>query len=444
MRDQHQRARELEQAFFKNFEGRNVEIVGGLVQEQDVRRFEHQLGDDHTRLFAAGETADRSVELLGPEHESLRPADHMDRPVVEDDGVAGGPQGLPERLRRVEPRTVLIEHHDLQAKGVGDRAGVRLLGSREHAHQRGLAAAVAAEEAQPEPRGEGEVELRDDRALTVALGHALRDDELFGPALRGREVDPDRGLLRPSIEIREFALHASRFVDAGLGLARARLGLPREPHEFAAHTVAQRILIRGLTGQKLILLLEVAGVVPGHVTHSQSERLVQLDHPAGDGFEEVAIVADGDERLGLAGQEVFEPENAFEVKVVGGFVEEQQFGLADEFDRDGETLLPAAGEDCGLRVGIVKARGAHHDRDPGVDLVRVQRPAFERRTQDLLDGVIGIERRILGHETKAQALARGAGPRARLLESGEDPEQGGLARTVRADEADVIALEHAE
>ena len=272
----------------------------------------------------------------------------------------------------IETRAMLIEHHDLQTLGVGHRAAVRLLGSREHPHQRGLAAAVAAEKAEPQAGRESEVELRDDGPVAVTLGEVLRHDELLGPPFRGREVDADRGLLRPSVEVGEFALHASRLVDPGLGLARARLGLAREPHQFAAHAVAQRILVGGLAGQKLVLLLEVSAVVAGHIAHAEREGLVQLDHPTGDRFEEVAIVADGDEGLGLAGQQVFEPQDAFEVEMVRGLVEEEQLGLADQLDGDGEALLPAPGEDRGLRVGVVEARLPHHDGDVGVDFVGIE------------------------------------------------------------------------
>jgi hypothetical protein len=59
MRDQHQRALELGQRLLEHFEGRDVEIVGGLVQDQHVRRLAHQPRDQDPRLLAAREARDR-------------------------------------------------------------------------------------------------------------------------------------------------------------------------------------------------------------------------------------------------------------------------------------------------------------------------------------------------------------------------------------------------
>ena len=67
---------------------------------------------------------------------------------------------------------------------------------------------------------------------------------------------------------------------------------------------------------------------PSTSRRPDGERAVELDHAAGDGLEEVAVVADGHERLGLARQQLLEPEDAVEVEVVGGLVEQQQLGLA--------------------------------------------------------------------------------------------------------------------
>ena len=156
-------------------------------------------------------------------------------------------------------------------------------------------------------------------------------------------------------------------------------------------------------------------------------------------------MAHGDERLGLAGQQLLEPEDAVDVEVVGGLVEQQQLGLAHQLARDGEPLLPAARQrrsspaprprspPCpSPRPRARRSRGgrAAGRRVPGAGPSRRSRTRRE-------DGV-------LRHVADAQSLARGARTRRGRLDAGQDLEQRRLAGAVRAHEPDVVALEHAE
>ena len=77
------------------------------------------------------------------------------------------------------------------------------------------------------------------------------------------------------------------------------------------------------TEQPLLLLLEPGRVVafPG-----KGACAVQLENPAGDVVEEVAIVRDGDDRSLVLVQEVLEPGDRLGVEMVGRLVEQQQVG----------------------------------------------------------------------------------------------------------------------
>ena len=80
----------------------------------------------------------------------------------------------------------------------------------------------------------------------------------------------------------------------------------------------------------------------------------------------------GQKRLRLAHQQVLEPQNALEVEVVRGLVEQQQLGLPRQLARDHQALLPAAGERVD-RLGAVRESGlAERDSDACVDLVLVE------------------------------------------------------------------------
>ena len=444
MGDEDEGARELEQALLEHLEGRDVEVVRGLVEEQQVGGLEHQPGEHRARLLAAGQPAHRRLELLGAEEEALRPARDVNAAALEDDRVAVRGQRALERDLGVETRAVLVEHHDLEAGGVLDRARVGRLLPGQEAKERALAGAVRAEEAEARPRREDEVEAAHDVAVPVALGQPLGHHEPLRLALRRREVEPHGRGLRARVEVRELVLQALRLVDARLRLAGARAGLAREPVELAPHPVAERLLVGRLPGQQLVLLLQEPAVAPAHVEEAEGERAVELDHAPRHRLEEVAVVAHRHEGLRLARQQLLEPEDAVHVEVVRGLVEEEELRLADQGARDREPLLPAAGEDPGRLLAVGEAGLPHRHRDLPVDLVLVQVVVPERLAQDGEDGRPGVEDRVLRHVADPQALARGARAGRGLLEAGQDLQECRLAGAVRAHEADVVALEDAE
>ncbi len=58
VRDQYQRAAIFEQAFLEYLEGRNVEIIGGLVEQKYVGWLKHELRNQHASPLSAREPSD--------------------------------------------------------------------------------------------------------------------------------------------------------------------------------------------------------------------------------------------------------------------------------------------------------------------------------------------------------------------------------------------------
>ena len=81
-------------------------------------------------------------------------------------------------------------------------------------------------------------------------------------------------------------------------------------------------------GEQLLLvglaLLEVVVVV---AAVADEPALADLDDAADELVEELAVVRDEEDRAGVGLEVVLEPEQGFEVEVVGGLVEQQQVGL---------------------------------------------------------------------------------------------------------------------
>jgi hypothetical protein len=55
-------------------------------------------------------------------------------------------------------------------------------------------------------------------------------------------------------------------------------------------------------------------------------------------------VGDDEERETLLRQVLLEPQDAFEVQVVGGLIQEKEVRFTQDLHEDGESLAPATGE----------------------------------------------------------------------------------------------------
>ena len=121
MRHQHQRAAKFQQALFQYFERRNVEVVGRLVEQQQVGGLQHQLSDQHARAFASGKLADRAIQVFAGERETLAPSRHVNHAVLVDHRVAVGRERAAQRQIRIE-LAVLVEVDDAQRRRPSDLA----------------------------------------------------------------------------------------------------------------------------------------------------------------------------------------------------------------------------------------------------------------------------------------------------------------------------------
>ena len=120
--DEDERAGELGEALLEHLERRDVEIVGGLVEQQQVGGLEHEAGEVHAGALAAREPRHRQRELLGPEEEALGPGGDVQRAPLVDDAVGLGRERAAQRLVGVEPVAVLVEVRDAQSRRALDLA----------------------------------------------------------------------------------------------------------------------------------------------------------------------------------------------------------------------------------------------------------------------------------------------------------------------------------
>src|SRR5487761_1863138 len=255
-----------------------------------------------------------------------------------------------------------------------------------------------------------------------------------------------------------------------LSLARARALL--HPFELALERALTRRFLPAFLLEPLLFLPEPAGII---ALIGNPLAAVELENPASDLVEEIAVVRHRDDGAGIFGQKALQPSHRFGVEMVGRLVEQEQIGLLQQQAAQRDAAPFAARE---LGDGGVAGRAAqrvHRDLDRAFDLPAVDRvdlflelgllgeqrvhrvvgqafaqlgadrfEALEQRLDraktvgDVTgDRLFGIERRLLRQIAGGDAFG-GPGLAGKIvLDPGHDAQQGRLARAVSAEHADL-------
>ena len=187
------------------------------------------------------------------------------------------------------------------------------------------------------PRGS----LNDRSSISTRSPYALRssvglDHDVAEPG-SGRHVDLNLVELDVAI-LREQRLVG---VEAGLGLVAPSAGVHPHPLELLVdRALARRVLARLLL-EPGALLLQPARVV---ALVGDAAATVELEDPAGDVVQEIAVVGDRDDRPRVVEQVALEPRDRFGVEMVRRLVEQQQVRLAQQQPAERDAAPLAAGE----------------------------------------------------------------------------------------------------
>ena len=181
MAHQQHRAAVLLQRRLEQLERIDVEVVGGLVEHQHVRRPREQPREQQAVALASGEHLHRRIHALRREQEVAEVAHDVLalRPDLHPVGTRA------DRFRHaaleVELLAHLVEVGDLEVRAVAHGAGIRRELAEDELQQRGLAGAVRSDEADAVAAHQPQRQVGDD----PALAEALRDVLEFGDQLPG-------------------------------------------------------------------------------------------------------------------------------------------------------------------------------------------------------------------------------------------------------------------
>ena len=468
--DDHRAAGKAQQRLFQRAQRIDVQIVGRLVEQQEVAAALQQLGQVQPVALAAGEGAHLLLLVGAAEVEAGRVGPRVDRAAAELELVLAPGDLLVDRLVGIEIVAALVHIGDLHRRAHLEGTAVGLLLAGDHPEQRGLARAVRPDHAHDAAARQREGQILEQEPVAESLGDVARDHHLVAQPLGDRDDDLGAALGLP------LGLLAQLLVagDAGLALGLAGAGDIRTHSSSRCSVFCRADACFSSWPSRRSFLLQPGRVV---ALPRDARAPIELENPAGHVVEEVAVVGDRHHGAGEFGQVALQPRHALGVEVVGGLVEQEHVGLLQEQPAERHPAPLAAGD---LRdVGLARREPERVHRH--VDLV-VQLPEPERvdallkialllqqpghlvvvhRLGELgADLVELVEHRLLLahplHHVAAHVLGRielgflrqvadlGSRQRARLAEEvlvhpGHDAQQGGLPGAVGAEDADLGA-----
>ena len=225
MANHHGAAGKPEDRLLQALEGLDVEVVGRLIEEQQVAGVHQGLGHKHAVSHAARELR-QELLLVGPhevEEAAIGAGIHFALADLDFFGSAG--DLLKHRILVVERLAPLLHGDDLHRLAELEGAGIRRFLPEDHLEEGGLAGAVGADDAH-DPRArkrEGEVLVKTLFAKT--LGDAVCLNHHVAQPLAVRDLD--LGRLHGVLAFLRKQLLVS--LEAGLGLRLAGLGVRLHP-----------------------------------------------------------------------------------------------------------------------------------------------------------------------------------------------------------------------
>ncbi len=468
MADDQDTAGEAEQGIFQGPEGVHVQVVRGLVQEEDVAPFLQELGQVQAVPLPAGEHTHGFLLVRTPEVEpgEVGPGVHLGP--AEMQHVGAGSHLLEHRLLTVQILTGLVHVGQLHGLSHLQRPPIRLLFSHDHPEEGRLARPVCADDAHDGPGGNVEGEVLHEKAVPVSLLQAVGPDHRLAQTRPLGDEDLRRPDLLPLVGTQEVLVG----VDPGLPLGMPGPRRHAHPLQLPLQSPLPGALLLLLNPEPLPLLLQPGGVV---ALPWNPPPPVQLQDPLGHVVQEVAIVGDGHHGPRVLGQVPLQPGHGLGIQVVRGLVQQQHVRSFQEHPAEGHPPPFPSGQGRHVRISRRKAEGVHGHLQlpvqvPGVGGLNAvlevslllhegvhllvgahlgeghahgleadqELPDLPHRQLHVpLHVQVGIQLRLLGQVPDARPLRRPGFPEDVLVQSGHDSQEGALSRAVRPHDPDL-------
>ena len=311
-----------------------IEIVGGLVEDQQVGGFGQGAGEHDTAPFTARQRADRCADLGWIEQKVFKITCDMSGRAADGYHIADAAgQDIAERRFGVQAFPGLIQSDHLQISAELDLAGIRLEGAGQHVEQCGFARTVGSDDAELIAPHNPRREIPDNRIVAITLPDEMRIDDNLAGSIGLRRVHNDVAG-RAAFVLPIFAQVFEGAKAAHIAFAPGRDALAHPfgfPVDFAVEFVPfhfgalQEVIAPVLEFGKAFLEAMALAVVDPH----GCAREVR---------EKATIMADQDQRRTNAAQGLFQKLDRRQVEMVCRLVHQQDIGVRGQ--RPGERGTP--------------------------------------------------------------------------------------------------------
>ena len=336
VRDDDDAASEVLQVLLQNLQRSDVEIVRGLVEDEEIGALHEYSTEVEPALLAPRKLVDVVLLLLGREHEMLEELHGRELPSASPIDVFSGFADCIYHLHLlVELHSVLTIVAETDSLTHDKTATIGLHQSEQHLHESALSCAVIADDAELFVTREVIVEVLEQDKVSVSLAHILGLEYLAADVGRFH-LEPDLLFLDTAmsllLQLVEGFLAIPCFMSSGLRHSS-------HPVEFRPVEVRCPSHLSPSHFQALFTMFEEVGIV---ALIGVDRFFIELEDDGTDAVEEVAVVRDHQEGDVGAREIVLEPLYHLKVEVVRRFIKDEEVGLHDKRIGEGDTLqLPS-------------------------------------------------------------------------------------------------------
>jgi len=322
-----------------------VEMVGRLVQHQEIRRIVEHAGHGEARLLAARERTDLLIHVVAGKLK--RTGQRAQRPNAILREIL---------LQLFENREIGIEHvQRLLGEVAHGEAGAELHvaairhgRARDHLEQGRLACPIAAHYGPAFATANGKAEAVVNHTRTIGLSQVCHYGHLIARTRRHAEIE-----LYDSAFLRQFdLLDLVERLDTALhlrGFCGVRLEALDEALLFRQHGLLSR------ERRLLVTFADIALAFVEIIVAGVDSDLARVDFRdfRDDAVHEFAIMRGHEKRALEALEELLKPDDGFEIEVVGRFVHQQDVGPAQQHAGQRHTHFPAARKRAHIAIDLI-------------------------------------------------------------------------------------------
>ena len=419
------------QIILQDLQSLDIQIVGGLVQDQHVRIFHQNPEKTEAPLFTAGKLGDGRVLLPAVEKKTLAHGGGGNQ-------TFGGPDEFRPFLDKIDDPERFIQSFVLLAEVTGnhrlpdgDGSGIRRFQTKKDTQQSGFSAAVRPDDAHPVVFQKGVGKITEQGPPFVGLGKIFDLDDLV-PEAGGQRGNGHIPLLDNPVPVPQ----GLETLDMRLLLGGTGTGPAHHPGQIllvkSRHFPLRRqgVIQPLLTGLQILFVISL---VP------EDAGLVDLPDRIGHRVQKIPVMGHHQQSPLVGRQPVLQPLDHVMIQVVCRLIQDQQITGGQKSRRQGSPLFLPAGKERRIHIRITDTETQKHG--PGLALgIPVFLLPGNGGHHIFQNGFIRVEDRILGQKRNLQSVPRGNLPRIRLKSPRKDRKDCGLSGTVNTDDPDPVLI----